>query len=488
VIPEDGLARAMENAQLAPLRRRNPGTSRKFALAIEKAMAVDPLDRYQSAEDFKRSLLASKSKTQQPVGAYAVTPPPTLIGEVVTEEPSSQDRKAILMQAANQPEPFLTPRKRQSLRASRRRRTILFSLAGLLFLGFISVELLAPGLIPYEVQNLRGMLQGTETVSTPIPTQTVPPSAQMTPEDAVVAALPTQAATSIPTPPGSEALLLAFASTRSGVSQIYITDLRGEMRQLTEMKEGACQPSWSPDGTRLVFTSPCKVRQDTYRGSGLYIINFDGSGLQPLNTVPGGDFEPAWSPDGRYIAFTSVRTGHMQIYSYDLRSGITQRLIRTPYGKDARQPSWSPDGETIAFSLRRTTYAFAIWQMTRLGRNQLQLVRSGDQVSDSHPEWSPDGKVLLFHRSPAEQFGFPRLVMLEMGAAYDGVPVEPEMNILAINNVDYSSDGFWLAFESMGDKGSHVYFMTVTGAEKTPIAPDPSDNFDPAWQPIPIPD
>lgn len=56
-VPEDGLARAMGNAQLTPLRKHNPKTSRRLAVAIEKAMAVDPADRFQTAEDFRRALL-----------------------------------------------------------------------------------------------------------------------------------------------------------------------------------------------------------------------------------------------------------------------------------------------------------------------------------------------------------------------------------------------------------------------------------------------
>ena len=76
VIPEDGLARAMDNAQLTPLRKRNPKVSRRFSAAIEKAMAVDPSDRFQSAEDFKKALLGASSKTQQPPGSHMVAPPP----------------------------------------------------------------------------------------------------------------------------------------------------------------------------------------------------------------------------------------------------------------------------------------------------------------------------------------------------------------------------------------------------------------------------
>src|SRR5512135_3513142 len=64
VIPEDGLARAMDNTQLTPLRKRNSKISRKLASTIEKAMGIDPADRFQNAEEFKNALLGSKSKTQ----------------------------------------------------------------------------------------------------------------------------------------------------------------------------------------------------------------------------------------------------------------------------------------------------------------------------------------------------------------------------------------------------------------------------------------
>ena len=59
IIPEDGLARAMDNAELTPLRKRNAKVSRRLAAAIEKALAVDPADRFQTAEDFQKDLLVS---------------------------------------------------------------------------------------------------------------------------------------------------------------------------------------------------------------------------------------------------------------------------------------------------------------------------------------------------------------------------------------------------------------------------------------------
>ncbi len=76
VIPEDGLARAMDNVELTPLRKRNPKVSRKLASAIEKAMAVRPEDRFQSAEEFKQALVSTNVKTQRLEGDILIEPPP----------------------------------------------------------------------------------------------------------------------------------------------------------------------------------------------------------------------------------------------------------------------------------------------------------------------------------------------------------------------------------------------------------------------------
>jgi len=59
IIPEDGLARAMENATLTSLRKRNAKVTHELARVIEKAMEIDPSDRYQSAEEFKNALIKS---------------------------------------------------------------------------------------------------------------------------------------------------------------------------------------------------------------------------------------------------------------------------------------------------------------------------------------------------------------------------------------------------------------------------------------------
>ena len=77
--PEDGISRAMGSAQLTPLRQYRPSLSMHIASVIEKAMEVDPAQRYQTAEAFKQALLTSSSvrrKAGQAGGIHIQPAPP----------------------------------------------------------------------------------------------------------------------------------------------------------------------------------------------------------------------------------------------------------------------------------------------------------------------------------------------------------------------------------------------------------------------------
>ena len=380
VIPEDGLARAMDNAQLTPLRKRNPKVTRKLAASIEKAMAIDPADRYQDAEEFKKALLAAKSKTQRLTGEYTVVPPPEIPEDQKAIEGGMKPRHTgpVPPPPIDEDKPFVPPSKRRKNNNGRGGALVFW----VLVLGaLLSAAYFFPDLLPQQVRAAIPFLPPAGLTAS-IPTQT---QAATAPSASATAPLPTSTFTPVPTrilagvvtetliagptsspapstpgptPVGAGTSQIAFASDRSGIPQVYLGDLAGEnVVPITNMPGGACQPSWSPDGNQLVFVSPCAARlgigdippQDT----SLYTINVDGSGLLALPTVPGGDFEPAWSPDGTRIAFTSMRDGHMQIYSLDLAEGTVTRLTDTPLDVDTRQPAWSPFNNQITYAAKR---------------------------------------------------------------------------------------------------------------------------------------
>jgi eukaryotic-like serine/threonine-protein kinase len=518
IIPEDGLARAMDNAQLTPLRKRNSKVSRRLAAAIEQSMAIDPADRFQFAEDFKKALLGSKSKTQRLPGNYTVPPAPDSEEEALDDGSAGPpkkptEKKQSLFMAEPEAE-FKPPR-----RAKKRKGGCFlpFLLALLLLVGgaggvsyyypslvpaSLSIYLpwivpsatTAPTLVPTETAPLA--LLGTPTLeptftSTVEPTATVAPTRTFTPTF-----LPTGGPTATPaitltpsaTPIGGGFGQIAFASQRTGVPQIYLINADGnDLHPLTNLPEGACQPSWSPNGNRLVFTSPCRLNTDSYRESSLYFMNADGSDLTPVRSAPGGDFDPAWSPDGKNIAFTSLRDGHKEIYLMDVATSAVTRLTFATGDEENSQPAWSPFGNQIVFVKKRFG-ALQIWTMTDTGQNAEQVVRSGQTLWDFSPVWTPDGQYILFNQRQVNIASLPWLMQIRYEDRQTQLPSRLRLGVAGIENVSYSTDGFWMVYEALDDRANtDVYYMTASGATRTRMTTDPTDDFDPVWRPITTP-
>ncbi len=82
-------------------------------------------------------------------------------------------------------------------------------------------------------------------------------------------------------------------------------------------------------------------------------MNADGLGQTRLTTNPAGDGEPAWSPDGTKIAFTSDRDGNSQIYVMNAADGSGQTNLTNNAAFIVGTPAWSPDGTKIAFTNTR---------------------------------------------------------------------------------------------------------------------------------------
>ena len=176
--------------------------------------------------------------------------------------------------------------------------------------------------------QIAGLFQkDTEAVPLLISTEnaiTLTPSLKITSSDIVqkITETPVFAATNteavVSTPLGGKSGLIAYTSMQSGMPQIWVMNSNGEGKsQITTRLDGACQPDWSPDGSRIVFISPCQKRNglDIYSGTGMYIINVDGTGITPLYSVPGGDYDPNWSPNGEQYRFC-IKKGWYKPYLF----------------------------------------------------------------------------------------------------------------------------------------------------------------------------
>jgi Tol biopolymer transport system component len=319
---------------------------------------------------------------------------------------------------------------------------------------------------------------------TPVETGTTVQSATRTPIKAPTATHePTATDKPMPTPLGGGGGEIAFASNQSGTVQVWLMNLDGtNMRQVTDMPEGACQPDWSPDGKRLVFISPCDGNDEIYPGSSLFLINYDGTNLTPLPSMPGGDFDPAWSPDGKYIAFTSRRaSGRSRLYLIDLDKLEVTRLS-DQFSRNM-QPAWSSDGQKLVY-ISSTDGPTDIWVMNRDGTNQVPITNNHTKIN-SYPHWSVDDNVILFTQAE-EAGGIPHLTS---ASTNEGQYNEFRLSLGSIPARDgkYSPDGLWIAFESWPDGHNHdIYISSASGAGRTQVTNLPSLEFDPSWRPVSI--
>ncbi len=153
-------------------------------------------------------------------------------------------------------------------------------------------------------------------------------------------------------------------------------------------------PSFSPDGTRLVYRVGASYeRLHTQRG--LRIVSLADGKIRQLTN--GWDDFPAWSPRGDRIAFTGFATGDYEIYTIRA-DGTGLRQLTHTHGDDAH-PVWSPDGRWIAFVSSRKGWkdeamiSFGsqpygeIFVMRADGRDARQL--TDDQWEKAVAAWPP---------------------------------------------------------------------------------------------------
>ncbi|KIG14488.1 tolB protein precursor protein [Enhygromyxa salina] len=155
---------------------------------------------------------------------------------------------------------------------------------------------------------------------------------------------------------------------------------------------GLRNPSWSPDGSWIVFESDANSFRDLYR------LGLGSDTLLRLTDNAEGNFEPVVSPDGQRIAFVSSRDGNAEIYVMTADGGAPTRVTNSP-GDDSA-PVWSPDGQSLAFCSARARERGVDAFVTNLeGTNVQPALREGaleQSVIVSGLAYSPDGSLLAY--------------------------------------------------------------------------------------------
>ncbi len=186
---------------------------------------------------------------------------------------------------------------------------------------------------------------------------------------------------------------LAFVAKRNEGDVLYLLDLKKGVVERWLNLPGLVflsSPDWSPDSKRIVI-----VGADKSGFHDLYIVDVGRGRLQRLTQDIYDEREPSWSPLGDEICFSSDRhpggkNGYYNLFSYDLKNGRITPLTWGSYHDYS--PSFSPDGREIAFSSDRGGGIFNIYLLE--GR---RIKRVTDLFTGAFdPCWGSKGGTLFF--------------------------------------------------------------------------------------------
>ena len=268
---------------------------------------------------------------------------------------------------------------------------------------------------------------------------------------------------------------IAFVSSRDGQYAIYTMSADGDgQRRLSEVddEQGGeraspffqIDPAWSPDATRIAFTSGRTGSSD------VFVMNADGTDSKRLTSTKQNDTHPTWSEDGESIAF--ARDGDIWVMDAD---GSNARRISDIFAEET-DPAWSPDGELIAY-VRRTpgTAIQNVWTMRPDGSERRALTKQDGRSFT--PAWSPDGTRIVFSTNAESEV----YELFTIGADGKGLR---RVTPTAGDNFEpsWSPDGSRIAYQEDGA----IFTVSLGGEPEVERLTDQSENdSSPAWNPRP---
>lgn len=155
---------------------------------------------------------------------------------------------------------------------------------------------------------------------------------------------------------------------------------------------------WSPDGTQLVMFGGSRINPQ------IHVTDARGQNPREVTERGGVNLDPSFSPDGSQIVFVgcpeSVCTEtDYEIFRIPVEGGEAVRVTNDSW-RD-HDPYWSPDGGHLAWLTAYGGAGAGVWDVRvgdALGDNPHRLF--GDQGVTSRPEFSQDGLTIFVHRIP----------------------------------------------------------------------------------------
>ncbi len=217
---------------------------------------------------------------------------------------------------------------------------------------------------------------------------------------------------------------IVYTSYETGRPRVFVMDTRTlEKRPLSGIEGFTSAPRFSNDGRRLVFAAGVDGNSD------IFVMEIGSGQIRKLTDTPAIETEPSFSPDDSRIIFESDRGGSQQLYVMPSSGGEAQRISfgNGRYGT----PVWSPRADMVAFT-KIEGGRFHIGVMKTDGSDERVLTSS---FLDESPSWSPNGRVIVFSRETPGQSGAPSLYTVDLTGR----------NLRPLPTPSFASDPSWSA-------------------------------------------
>jgi TolB protein len=301
------------------------------------------------------------------------------------------------------------------------------------------------------------------------------------------AVIPVMASATAPGKNGQIAFRRFFDQAHSkGAIFVANPDGTGE-RQVTHPPAGFVDaqfgpPSFSPDGSRLVFTRSRRGKH------ALWTVDI-ATGAEKRLTPAGrnGDDHGVYSPDGRLVAFGHaggpVKRNNLRV-TLDVMAANgspVRTLVDLDYKADLGRVGWSPDGRRIVYEVARPAGHALFVIAARGGRPH--RIGAWHDVEFNTLDWSPGGARLLIQLTPLDRdFGGDYYTMRPDGT---GLHRLTHFGAKAPTGAArWSPDGTSIVFANKGVGGNDdIYVMRADGTGVTPVTRTSTWESAPAWAP-----
>lgn len=212
--------------------------------------------------------------------------------------------------------------------------------------------------------------------------------------------------------------ILAYVEHKNSPAEIVlISTSDGSIRALKQIAEWPGRMSFSPDGRFVLYNGPGSG------GSDVHLLAINGARDIALEPHPADDFAAGWSPDGTRILFTSNRTGPLSLWTLAVRDGEAQgepQLVLADVGNI--EPLGITRNGSLYYWLKTglvDIYTAAIDPERATLLEAPKPLAHRFVASNQFPDWSPDGKYLLYQSNRPGSDSLIVIRSLDTGAERD---------------------------------------------------------------------